>query len=36
MITKELCKDGLPCDNPNKDHCRCTKKAMKDYRKKKH
>jgi hypothetical protein len=35
MKVKELCKDGLPCDNPNGDHCRCTKKQLSDYRKRK-
>ena len=34
-MEKELCKDGLPCDNPHGDHCRCTKKEMSDYRKRK-
>ena len=35
MNTQKLCEDGLPCDNPNGDHCRCTKKSMKEYRKNK-
>ena len=32
---QELCEDGLPCDNPNGDHCRCTKASFKEYRKRK-
>jgi hypothetical protein len=32
---QELCKDGLPCDNPTGMFCRCTKLDAANRRKKK-